>query len=53
MGSPPEMKKAHKQIRLSAGGFALTNFRKPSHDSLEEGRGYAVDLTGINRKRTY
>jgi hypothetical protein len=47
---PPEIKKAPKQIRVSAGGFAFTNFRKLSHDSPEAGRGYVVDLTLINLK---
>jgi hypothetical protein len=26
------------EIRVSAGGFAFTNFRNPFHNSLEEGR---------------
>jgi len=48
MGSPPEIKKAPEQIMVSAGGFTSTNFRKPSHDSLEAGRGYIANLTWIN-----
>jgi hypothetical protein len=51
IGSPPETKKACKQIRVSTGGFAFTTFRKSSHDSLEEGRGYAVGFTWINRNK--
>jgi hypothetical protein len=48
MGSPPKIKKAPDQIRVSAGGFTFTNFRKLSHDSPEAGRAYAAELTRIN-----
>jgi hypothetical protein len=41
--------KAPKPKYVSTGGFSFTNFRKSSHDSLEEGRGYVVGLTWINR----